>query len=582
MKNKKGDNNMRVSDAIVEYLIKQNVEVVFGVPGDTSMSFHNSFEKYKDKINYVSCRDERHAAYMADTFSRVSGKPGVVDVPSGGGLLYAIPGLSEATSSSIPIICFSSDIAVSSQGTGALTELKQQELTNTVTKWNDTIIKPEKALFSLQKAFRISQSGRPGAVHISIPEDIHESYAEFNSEDFYVPVLNKFINAPQKQDVDKAIELIKQAKRPAIIAGGGAHLSKAYDNLEKLSTEYNIPVATSLNGKGSLAEHYRQSIGVIGVNGGSKETNEIIQKADLVINLGTKLNNVTTVAGTIYQNNPKLIQVDTSEEILYLNIKPDLAIMADINEFLSSLFNNLDKYKKEIVEKTAKWMKEVDLLKTMKKEKISKEVNTNTKLVNPAKIIDNLNNITNENSVFVVDAGTQNPYMAANYITKRSGRTTVFDRGHGNLGYALGASLGAEYAKQNSQVFSMIGDGSFAMAVGELETVKRLNLPIIFLHFQNNSYGWIKKLHQLYYDEKYIGVDFGELDGEKIAEGFGIKNKKVKNNDELLPALEWAIKQKAPVFLDLIIEPITDIVPPVTNWKEDADKDPKDRVALTY
>src|SRR5699024_5280977 len=313
--------------------------------------------------------------------------------------------------------------------------------------------------------------------------------------------------------------------------------------------EYNIPVATYLNGKGSLAEHYRQSIGVIGVNGGSKETNEIIQKADLVINLGTKLNNVTTVAGTIYQNNPKLIQVDTSEEILYLNIKPDLAIMADINEFLSSLFNNLDKYKKEIVEKTAKWMKEVDLLKTMKKEKISKEVNTNTKLVNPAKIIDNLNNITNENSVFVVDAGTQNPYMAANYITKRSGRTTVFDRGHGNLGYALGASLGAEYAKQNSQVFSMIGDGSFAMAVGELETDKRLNLPIIFLHFQNNSYGWIKKLHQLYYDEKYIGVDFGELDGAKIAEGFGIKNKKVKNNDELLPALEWAIKQKAPVFL---------------------------------
>jgi len=202
--------------------------------------------------------------------------------------------------------------------------------------------------------------------------------------------------------------------------------------------------------------------------------------------------------------------------------------------------------------------------------------------VNPARIIDLLDKMTDESALFVIDAGTQNPYMAANFKTKKAGRTAVFDRGHGNLGYALSASFGAKFASKNSQVFSMFGDGSFAMSVGELETAARLDLPIVFMLFQNNSYGWIKKLHQLYFDEEYIGVDFTQINGAKIAEGFGIKSKIIETNDELEAGIKWALGQSGPVFLDLRIEPITDIVPPVTNWREDSQKSPDEREALTY
>lgn len=573
---------MRVADSILELLIEHDVEVVFGVPGDTSMSFHNAFQKYSDKIKYVSCRDERHAAYMADTYARVSGKPGVVDVPSGGGLLYAVPGLSEATSSSIPIICFSSDISQLSQGTGALTELKQEEVSNAVTKWNVTITKAEKVPHTIRKAFRIASGGRPGAVHISIPEDIHEMEYDFTDEELTVPTLKRHVNGPVREDVKDVAKLFKDAKRPVVLAGGGVHLSQAYDELTTFAEDYGVPVATSINGKGSIAEISEQAVGVIGVNGGNDETNSVVQEADLVIVLGSKLNNVTTVAKTLFKNNPKIVQVDVSEEILELNVKPEISLLCDIKVFLTDLIAEIKDDKAFNKNRLTEWNNTVQEKVKEKFEKVVEEVNTDTDSVNPARIIDFLDKLTDESALFVIDAGTQNPYMASNYKTKIAGRTAVFDRGHGNLGYALSAAFGAKFASQDSKVFSMFGDGSFAMSAGELETAARLKLPIIFMLFQNNSYGWIKKLHQLYYNEEYIAVDFAQIDGAKIAEGFGIKSKTIATNDELEAGIKWALEQEGPVFLDLRIEPITDIVPPVTNWREDSRKSPEERKALTY
>jgi acetolactate synthase-1/2/3 large subunit len=572
---------MRVSDYIVKFLIENDVDIVFGVPGDTSMCFHNAFEKEKASIKYLACRDERHAVYMADTYSRVSGKIGVCDVPSGGGLLYAVPGLSEATSSSIPIVCFSSDIAMDSEGTGALTELKQEAVSEAVTKWNITLKKPSKTLHTMKKAFRIAQNGRPGAVHISIPEDVHESEVKGNIEGTLSIQKNKYVNYPASENVDQVTKLFSGAERPIILAGGGVHLSSAHHSLENIAINYDIPVVTSLNGKGAVKETLEQSLGVIGVNGGQEVINEVVQSSDLVLVLGSKLNNVTTVGKTLFNKEAKLIQVDISEEILDLNFDTTLSFQTDINSFLTQLNlslsennykNNNEEYKRICIEQSKKSVTE-----------LTEEIDRETPLVNPAQIVSKLDKLTDENAIFVMDAGTQNPYMATIYKTKKSTRQTVFDRGHGNLGYALSAAFGAYYAKpEASKVFSLFGDGSFAMSAGELETAARENTPIVFMHFQNNTYGWIKKLHQLYYDEKYIAVDFNEIEGSKVAEGFGVKSRKITHNDEVEDAIQWAINEKGPVFLDFYIELITDIIPPVTNWRADSKKDPKDRQALTY
>lgn len=573
---------MRSADAIVKILIANGVDVIFGVPGDTSMSFHDALESHSDQIRYIQCRDERHATYMADTYARVSGKIGVVDVPSGGGVLYATPGVSEANSSSIPIICISSDISMSSEETGALTELKQVELMQSITKWNTKIKLSSKIPHMFRKAFRVVNSGRPGAVHISIPEDIHEEHYDFMEEELQASSQKLFKTSPKDADVEKVVQLLSKASRPVVLAGGGVHLSAAYDELEKFSGTYKIPVGTSINGKGSISETSPQAIGVIGVNGGTDETNSIIKQADFVLVLGSKLNNVTTVAKSIFNHSPTVVQVDISEEMLDLNIRTEVAIMSDINSFLHSLNEKMEQHYPAYGESMTDWNETFQQKIREKFDRIKIEVQEDNQLVNPAKIIDVLNENTDENALFVIDAGTQNPYMASNYITKKAGRRTVFDRGHGNLGYALSAAIGGKFASPDSKVFSMFGDGSFAMSVGELETASRLQLPIVFMLFQNNSYGWIKKLQQLYFDEKYIAVDFSHIDGAKIAEGFGMKSLRIEENSKLEEGIQWAIKQEEPVFLDIRISLITDIVPPVTNWREDSLLDPSEREALTY
>ena len=573
---------MRSADAIVKILIANEVDVIFGVPGDTSMAFHDALEKHKDQIKYIQCRDERHAAYMADTYARVSGKPGVVDVPSGGGVLYAVPGVSEANSSSIPLICISSDISMSSEDTGALTELKQVELLSTITKWNTKIKLSSKIPHMLRKAFRVATGGRPGAVHISISEDIHEEHYDFTDEELVASTQKSLKTSPNQEDIEQVFEMLSRASRPVILAGGGVHLSGAYEELEKFTSTFGIPVGTSINGKGSLAETSPQAIGVIGVNGGTDETNGVIKKADFVLVLGSKLNNVTTVAKSIFSNSPTVVQVDISEEMLDLNIRTDLAIMSDIKSFLYNLHlameNNNANYASTLTEWTEWYQQSIK----GKFERVANEVEETTTFVNPAKVINLLNENTGDDALFVIDAGTANPYMASNYLTKKAGRRTVFDRGHGNLGYALSAAIGAKVASPTSKVFSMFGDGSFAMSVGELETANRLGVPIVFILFQNNSYGWIKKLQQLYFDERYIAVDFTEINGAKIAEGFGLKSLRIDSNDQLEAGLKWAIEQQSPVFLDILIDPITDIIPPVTNWREDSKLDPAEREALTY
>ncbi|MFJ5768950.1 thiamine pyrophosphate-binding protein [Psychrobacillus sp. NPDC093180] len=571
---------MRTADAIVRLLIENEVEVVFGVPGDTSMPFHNAFEKFKNEIKYVACRDERHATYMADTYARMTGKPGVADVPSGGGLLYAVPGLSEATASSVPIIVFSSDITLSSEGTGALTELKQVELTNVITKWNTRITLASKVPEIIRKAFRTATSGRPGAVHISVPEDIHEQEYNFKEEDFYPLKQKRFKSAPLKEDVQEVVKMFLQSKQPVVLAGGGVHLSQAYEELTRLSSSLSIPVVTTINGKGSISESSPLAIGVIGVNGGTEDTNNVVKEADFVLVLGSKLNNVTTVAKSLFNKTQTIVQVDISEENLDLNIRTDFAIQCDIQSFITCFLELLHKQGSYIP--NGEWISTVRSTREKTNNRIELEVSEKTKHVNPARIVNWLDKHAPKDSLFVVDAGTQNPYMAANFKIENAGKQIVFDRGHGNLGYALGASIGAQFAQPKAKVFTLFGDGSFAMSVGELETAVRQNLPIVFILLQNNSYGWIKKLHQLYYDEQYIAVDFTEIDAAKIAEGFGVKARKVETNEQLETAFEWAVAQNSPVFLDISIERITDIVPPVTNWRTDSNKDPKERVVLTY
>lgn len=573
---------MRGADVFVEMLIQHDVKHIFGVPGDTTMAFHDALSMRADEIEYIICRDERHAAYAADAYARVTGKVGVVDVPSGGGALYVVPGVSEANVSNIPLLCIASEISMSSDETNALTDCNQEDLFASVSKWNSKIKLTSKIPHLVRKGIRKSSSGITGATVLTVPENIYRDEYTGSEEDIYpskgIVGQTSYRNDVTDEVLNRVLDLIKDAETPIVLAGGGVHLSGAYDDLEKFTELYDIPVVTSIDGKGSINEYSEYALGVIGANGGSGEANEVIEKADLVIVLGSKLDNVTTMGKKLINKSAAVIQVDIGDDVIGNNIKVTVPVMCDIKMFLKKLNSNWNNNGKRFTE----WNKFVKAKVEDKYNRINEEYKRDSEFVVAARFFDVLDRLTDEETIFVGDAGTPTPYISSYVRLKKAGKYSIIPRGHGALGYALGASIGAKVGRPKSTVVSMFGDGSFGMSLGELETAKRLGLPIIFVNFQNNCYGWIKTIQRLYYKENYYGVDFSSIDAVKIAEGFGLKGRNISNNSEIEESIKWALEQDAPVMLNVLIEPPKDYVPPVYQWETDVVLAPEDRKKLVY
>lgn len=577
---------MKGSDAVVEMLVAHEVKHVFGVPGDTSMNIHDSFARYTDKVEHVLARDERNAGYMADAYGRVSRRPGVVETPSGGGALYVVPAVSEANNSCIPLICLSSDISMNSEETHAITDVNQELLFKAVSKWNTKIRVAAKIPDLFRKAFRMATGGMPGAVHLAIPENILEQPVDFSARDLrpFRPLTAQapFRYETRSEDVDTVIDMFCKAKRPLILAGGGVHLSNAYSQLEQFRANYQIPVATTVNGKGSVSEMLDTAVGVIGANGGSDEGLQIIQQADLVLVLGSKLNNVTTMGKTAFHKEARVVQVDIGEMVLGLNVPVELAIMSDVQEFLYHLNTEMMHKKNELTSQFEQWNEWVRSKIREKRCRIEQEMRCESAMVLPSHFFGALEKLTDENTIFVGDAGTPTPYLSSYLRLKQAGRWSILPRAHGSLGYALPAAIGAQIAMPQAKVISMMGDSSFGMALGDLETAKRLNLPVIFVNFENNCYGWIKTIQHLYFEEKYFAVDFSPVDTLAIAAGFGLKGRNICRNNEIDDALQWALGQDGPVLLNVVIEPPTKCVPPVLKWERDSRVPVCQRKKLTY
>ena len=273
--------------------------------------------------------------------------------------------------------------------------------------------------------------------------------------------------------------------------------------------------------------------------------------------------------------------MDISEDILGNNLKIDYPVLSDIGSFLNRAVALKDG-NIGIEHKHKEWIDHVKSAVVKKWDRIAEEYKRTSDSVIAAKIFEALDKLTDAETVFVGDAGTPTPYLSAYIRQKKAGKQNVIPRSHGALGFALPASIGAQLGRPEARVISLFGDASFGMALGELETVKRLELPIIFINFQNDCYGWIKTIQHLYYDSHFFGVDFSSVDAVKIAKGFGIKGRNIMNNQEIDEVLKWALEQKSPVFINVVVEQPTEYIPPVSQWEIDARLKPEDRKKLVY
>ncbi len=562
---------MRGGDVIVEMLKAYQVDVVFGVPGDTTMPLYDAFFNARAHINHVLARDERSASFMADAYARLSNKPGLCEGPSGGGATYIVPGVAEANGSSIPVIVFTSDNPLKWENTGALTEINQQALLGPATKWNTTVKRAELLPDIIRRAFRIATSGRPGAVHISLPEDILES--EVGSANIYAQqectVYPSFRARPDADTLAAIYSALKQAKRPAIVAGGGVVISQGGDELERLADLLQIPVGTTINGKGSMPEYHPMSLGGIGGNGGRPYANQYLRDADAILFIGTKVNYLVTLGDTV-PNRTKPVTVchiDADPLNLGNNIKTDHAALGDAREALRDLVALAED------DHDRTFTREVDAgqIRAWADEYwsgVQAKVADRSMPVKPQRIIAALEERLPESSPIVADPGTMTPFTAAQYRLHRTGRTTVIPRAHGGLGYAIPASIGAAFARPGERIVCMTGDGSFGMSGTELETISRLKLPITVIHFNNGAYGWIKMLQKLYYDDRFHNVDFQNIDYAGAATALGVPSIRVEHSDQLEDAIGQGLNADGPVFIDVPTESELVETPPVHAWQQ--------------
>jgi acetolactate synthase I/II/III large subunit len=563
---------MNGAQLLVSTLRMHGVEHMFGLPGDTGMALYDALY-HEPAITHVMTRDERSASFMADVYARVSNRLGICEGPSGGGATYSVPGVAEAHGSAVPVLCLTSDTPIGQQHRNVLTELDQVSLFRPVTGWSERVPVPDAMGDAVRRAIRMAVSGRPGAAHLSLPEDClagkvtaeESRHAGERLSDRYP------LSRPRADhdEVEQAARMLIEAERPVIVAGGGIHASGAYDALITLAEACSIPVGTSLNGKGSVSETSPVSIGVVGSNGARPYANAMVADSDCVFFIGTRTDSTTTSAWTLPDraHPPLTIHLDVAEREIGNTYPNGAVLLGDARATLEDLHDAMHSDSRRLRERRA------DLIVTLRTQRLRYDDQIDSAgrsdgwPMKPQRVVREMRELLDDDTVIVGDPGTPTPYLGAQFPLRKPGRATVIPRAHGGLGYALPGVVGAAFAGGNRRVVGMMGDGSFGMSAGELETISRLGLPVVLIQTENQTFGWIKELQHLYHGQRYFSVDFNGVAYAEIARGFGLEGIDVQGPAEFAPALEKALVSGKPTFINVQTEPQTMETPPVAPWE---------------
>jgi len=547
------------AQAVVEMLRAHGVEIVFGLCGDTSLPLYDALRG--SRLQHILTRDERHAAYMADGYARVTGKVGVCEGPSGGGATYILPGLAEANESSIPVLAINTDISVSSRNRFTLTELDQRTLMRPVTKWNAVIDRAADIPRVFRQAFEAMTTGRPGAAHIALPYDVQTAPVE--AADVWAdPTLGACPSrrvAPDPEMVTLAAKLLRTARNPLFICGGGVAISHAESELCELAEKLGAPVATSVSGKGAIDERSAHAVGVVGSNGGTPETRASVDAADVIVFVGCRAGSVTTERWRHpAPDQARIIHIDVDPAVPGRNYKVDVPLIADAKLALAALL--------EAVNAREGDLSAVDARKRAKFERYEALGRSDETPIRPERVVAELSRQLGADATLVADPGTPCPYFSAYYVVRGSGRHFFSNRAHGALGYSLAAGVGAHFGRPDVKTVAVMGDGSFGMCAGELETLMRLKLPITAVVLSNATYGWIKAGQRASYGQRYFSVDFSATDHAAVARAYGLKSWRVTEPGELAPALKAALAAGEPTLVDIVCQPLHEAKAPVSEW----------------
>ena len=547
---------------LLESLHRLGITDIFGYPGGAVIPIFDEIYSY-DKINYYFARHEQGAVHEADGYARSTGKVGACLATSGPGATNLVTGIMTAHMDSIPLLVITGQVSSSLLGKDAFQESDIVGITVPITK-NNYLVQDIKDLPRiLKEAYYIASTGRPGPVLVDIPRDIQLQeipYDEFNkiyenhfSLEGYNPVYEG-----HKGQIKTAIKMIKDSKKPLIIAGAGILKAHAYEELKEFVEKTNIPVAMTLLGLGSFPGNHELALGMIGMHG-TTYANYAANEADLIIAAGMRFDDRVTGNPQKFVPNAKIIHIDIDPAEIGKNKLIDVPIVGDLKNVLTDLNEKAPKVSHdEWLKQIKKWKKDYSLIYRKTKDDI----------LIPQEILSEIDKITKGNVIVATDVG-QHQMWAAQYLTFNNPYSILTSGGAGTMGFGLPAAIGAQVANPNKKVLAVVGDGGFQMTFQELMLIKEYNLPVKIFIINNSYLGMVRQWQELFHEKRYSSVDLSyNPDFIKIGEAYGIKSIQLKNKKDLKKNLKKILESDEAVLVECIVEKEENVYPMIPAGKD--------------
>lgn len=544
------------SDIIVECLLEQGADTIFGYPGGAVLNIYDSLYKYSDKIRHVITCHEQGACHAADGYARSTGKTGIVLATSGPGATNLVTGIATAYMDSIPLVAITGNVSCGLLGLDSFQEVDITGITMPITKHNFIVKSVDELADTIRLAFQIAMSGRKGPVLVDVPKNITQAFTEYTP----APAQKPFEAAPLSEDeISAAAELIANAKKPYIYAGGGVIASEASAELKTLAELTDAPVSCSLMGQGAYDETDRRYIGMLGMHGTVKAA-YALNNCDLFIGIGTRFSDRVTGDTSVFGKQAKIIHIDIDPAEFNKNIDVDVTVSGDVKAVLSALNAKIAQ------QSHPEWCEEV------LGGDFGEPVQEGTKElpVTPEAVIEELDRLTSGEAIITTEVG-QTQMWAAQYYKCRNPRSFISSGGLGTMGYGLGAALGAKTGNPDKTVVNMAGDGSFAMNLNELISAAAHGINIIEIVMNNNVLGMVRQWQRLFYSKHFseTTLDARHIDYVKLGEAFGVKTFVIEKTEDITPVLTEAlcISKSAPVMIEVRIDRDINVLPMIPAGK---------------
>jgi len=545
----------------MECLAREGVEIVFGYPGGANLPLYDQLPSYP-QIKHVLVRHEQCAAHAADAYARVAGKPGVCFATSGPGATNLVTGIANAWMDSVPVVAITGQVVSWLIGRDGFQEADITGITLPITKHNELVLNVEELGPTIQRAFYIARTGRPGPVLVDIPRDVLQQHADFHwQEKVEIPSYRPTVKGNQLQ-IRKAAQLIAEAQRPVILAGHGVRISGAFDELLALAEKADLPVITTLLGLSSFPGTHELAMGMPGMHG-QYWNNMALHEADLIIGIGCRFDDRVTGRLKDFAVHAKIIHIDIDPAEIGKNVHTTVPIVGDVKNVLESLVAIVAPKRHD------EWRA---YLRRLREEHPSIHIPETNKLL-PQYVVKKIFEIAGDDAYYVTGVG-QHQMWAAQHFWGRRPNSFITSGGLGTMGFEIPGAIGVQFARPKDTVWSICGDGGFQMTMQELTTVVEHELPIKFAILNNAYLGMVRQWQQLFYHDNVVATRIFSPDFVKLAEAFGIRGVRVTDKAQVDGAIHDAMRHPGPVIIDFEVESgenVFPMVPPGASLAETMD-----------